>query len=219
MKLNKKIPLKTILLFSAVVTAIVVSFVFWEADIRVFVEECLRYADKNLLLVALILFLVFASDIFLPVPSVLVGGMCGALLGLFVGFAVSFLAMMTSCAIGYAIGRKSERLARKLLGDEEMEILSSIHKRGGEFFLLALRPVPVLSEASTIFAGIAKTPIKKSFFLMSVGNVVVASVYASAGSFLRGLEDVTIPLFAICLVLCIVFMFFPVIRKKRNNIS
>ena len=73
MKRKKNIPYKTILLFLAVTIAIVVLFILWESDIRELMEKGIRYADSNLLFVALILYLTLASDIFLLVPSVLAG--------------------------------------------------------------------------------------------------------------------------------------------------
>ena len=201
------------LLFLLVSSAIVVSFVLWEADIKEFVEKSIRYADSNIPLVALILFLTLASDVFLPVPSVLVGGMCGLLLGVVPGFLTAFLALSASSATGYAIGRKSERLARRFLGDEEMALLSDIHRRGGPLLLLGLRPVPVLSEASMVFAGMAKTPVGKTALLVSLGNAAVAGVYVVMGAVSRSFNDLTLPILAVCLVLSGVLML--VAKLKR----
>lgn len=216
MKWKKKIPFKSVLLFSIVATAIVVSFLLWESDIRELMERGIRYADSNLLLVALILYLILASDIFLPVPSVLAGGFCGLFLGVVPGFITSFLAMMTSSALGYAIGFKSEKLARRLLGDDEMEILSEIHKRGGPFLLLGLRPVPILSEASMVFAGLAKTPVKKTVVLVSFGNALIAAVYTVMGAVFRSSEEFTGVLFVACFVLSGIFMLIPFLKKHQK---
>jgi uncharacterized membrane protein YdjX (TVP38/TMEM64 family) len=214
MKRKKNIPYKSILLFSVVTIAIVVSFILWESDIRELVEKGIRYADSNLFLVAAILFLTLASDIFLPVPSVLAGGFCGLFLGVGAGFLTAFLAMMTSSAIGYLIGLKSEKLARRLLGDEEMEILSTIHKKGGPFLLLGLRPVPILSEASMVFAGIVKTPIKKTVLFVSLGNAVVASVYTVMGALFRSSEEFTGLLFLVCFIISVIFMLIPFLKGR-----
>ena len=62
MKRKKNIPYKTILLFLAVTIAIVVSFILWESDIRELMEKGIRYADSNLLFVALILYLTLACN-------------------------------------------------------------------------------------------------------------------------------------------------------------
>jgi uncharacterized membrane protein YdjX (TVP38/TMEM64 family) len=217
MKRKKNIPYKTILLFLAVTIAIVVSFILWESDIRELMEKGIRYADSNLLFVALILYLTLASDIFLPVPSVLAGGFCGLFLGVVPGFITAFLAMMTSSAIGYLIGLKSEKLAHRLLGDEEMEILSAVHKRGGPFLLLGLRPVPILSEASMVFAGLAKTPIKKTVLLVSLGNAVVASVYTVMGAVFRSSEEFTGILFLVCFALSVIFILIPIFKNRNSK--
>jgi uncharacterized membrane protein YdjX (TVP38/TMEM64 family) len=217
MKRKKNIPYKTILLFLAVTIAIVVSFILWESDIRELMEKGIRYADSNLLFVALILYLTLASDIFLPVPSVLAGGFCGLFLGVVPGFITAFLAMMTSSAIGYLIGLKSEKLARHLLGDEEMEILSAVHKRGGPFLLLGLRPVPILSEASMVFAGLAKTPIKKTVLLVSLGNAVVASVYTVMGAVFRSSEEFIGILFLVCFALSVIFILIPIFKNRNSK--
>jgi uncharacterized membrane protein YdjX (TVP38/TMEM64 family) len=219
MSLRKNIPFRSILLFSIVIAAIVVSFLLWESDIRELMERGIRYADSNLFLVAMILYLTLASDIFLPVPSVLAGGFCGLFLGVVPGFITSFLAMTTSSAIGYIIGVKSEKLTRCLLGNDEMEVLSKIHKRGGPFLLLGLRPVPILSEASMVFAGLVRTPVKKTVILVSLGNAVVAAVYAIMGAMFRSSEDFTGILFLVCFTLSGIFMLIPVFKGIGKNID
>jgi uncharacterized membrane protein YdjX (TVP38/TMEM64 family) len=61
---------------------------------------------------------------------------------------------MTASAItGHLIGRYAAQSALRLIGRRESETLESFHQRQGIWLLLALRPVPVLAEASVVFSA------------------------------------------------------------------
>ena len=213
----KHFPLKTFFLFILIAVLIILSFVLFESDIENLMKRGIEYAGENLLLVSIVLFLTLASDIFLPVPSCLASSLCGMLLGGCLGFVVSFLAMSTSSAIGFYLGWKAHKKAIKILGQQEVETLSAMHKKSGTVFLLALRPVPILAETSLIFAGLAKMPIKKTFLYVSLGNIVVSSIYAITGAYLRSFENSTLLVFGVCVLLSLLFILIPWIFKITGN--
>ena len=145
-------------------------------------------ADADKTLVAVILFLVLASDIFLPVPSSIASTACGLVLGPVLGFAVSFLAMSASAASGYALGRFASGTAARIVGASDMAALREFQRRAGPWTLLALRPVPVLSEVSAVFAGIGRIPVVPTALQLVLGNAVVSLVYVLVGAFFADAE-------------------------------
>lgn len=177
-------PWRAFLMFLAVSGTIVASFIIWGDDIDCLMKNAIARTEGSRLWVALVLFLVLASDIILPIPSSLASISCGLLLGWRMGFSISFAAMSVSSATGYALGRISSRAAAKLVGASDMASLSSFQQRFGAWTLLALRPVPVLAEASTIMAGIARQPMAQVALQLTLGNATVSLLYALVGAFL-----------------------------------
>ncbi len=161
---------------------ILLMFGLWGEAIDAWMRGAVRHAGENRALIALILFAVLASDIFLPVPSCLASTLCGCLLGAYLGFAVSFAAMSASAAVGYALGRLGGERVRRLIGENDFRTLEALHRRGGAALILGLRPVPILAETSVLFAGFAKVPVKKAVLFIALGNALVSAVYAALGA-------------------------------------
>lgn len=166
--------------WTALVVAVLVPFFLYEREVRSFLDTALAVADGNRILIAFVLFALLASDVFLPVPSCLAGALCGALLGPWIGFAVSFAAMTAGAALGYAVGCGFGSLARRLTGDSH-DILDAASPVWGPRLLLLLRPVPVLAECSTVYAGIRRWPLASCAMWASVGNAAISAVYAVLG--------------------------------------
>ncbi len=181
-------PLRAFILFVAVSAAIVASFLLWGDALEGFAKSALARADGDPAIAAAVLFLILASDIVLPIPSSLASVSCGLLLGPWLGFAVSFAAMSASSAAGYAIGRTCANAAARFIGPADMAALDAFQRRFGVWALLALRPVPVLAEASTIMAGVARQPLAQTALLLTLGNATVSLVYALAGAFLQNFD-------------------------------
>ncbi len=198
-------PWRTLCLLLSVVAVILVTFFLWEEDIDAWLRNAIAHTEGNRLWIGAILYLVLSSDIFLPIPSCMASTLCGMLLGPGWGFLVSFLAMDTTCLIGYGIGRGSAPLARKCLGEGETELLTEIHRKGGGWLVLGLRPVPILAEASLIFAGLAKMPAGRAALFAAVGNAAVSAIYAFIGAFFRTQEEHTGLAFAVCALLSVLF--------------
>ena len=177
------IPWRAVALFLLVSVAVLVTFVLWGDAIDAWTREAVARAADDRVLVAVILFLVLASDIFLPVPSSIASTACGLVLGPVLGFAVSFLAMSASAASGYALGRFASGTAARIVGASDMAALREFQRRAGPWTLLALRPVPVLSEVSAVFAGIGRIPVVPTALQLALGNAVVSLVYVLVGAF------------------------------------
>lgn len=138
--------------------------------------------DTQRCLIGWALFGSLALDIVLPVPSSLASTLCGVVFGFWGGFWISFMAMNVSCLLGYLIGRLCAPLAQRWLGESESKAVSSFYTRYGTWMLIALRAVPVLAEASVLFAGLIRMHPGRAALLLLLGDAGVSAIYAWVGS-------------------------------------
>lgn len=133
--------------------------------------------------VALVLSGLLAGDIVLPVPSSLVNTAAGALLGFWRGTAASWSGMMVACVVGYQIGaRAGESALSRMVGESEVARLARLAERHGHWFLLAFRAVPVLAEASVVFAGASRMSRRSFFTVTALANLGISATYAAVGA-------------------------------------
>lgn len=130
-----------------------------------------------------------AADVVLPIPSSLVSAAAGVLLGFWRGAAVVWAGMTVSCAIGYFIGAKSAERARRFVGEDGLKRAAGLSERYGSLAIVLCRPVPVLAEASVIFAGLMHVPVGRFFVVCVLSNVGVAAGYAAVGAFSMQMES------------------------------
>lgn len=199
------VPFRSILLFVAVSALIIVPFLLWGEAVEGWFDRQMTAAEAHPLRTAAVLFGLLASDIAMPVPSSLASTCCGMALGFGRGFAVSFLAMGVSAAIGYLLGRFCTGWAARAVGESDLAAMRRVAGGGARGWLLLLRPVPVLAEASVLFAGIARMPPGRAALELLVGNAVVSAVYAAVGAWGRGTGSM-LPAFAATIAVAAVCM-------------
>ena len=210
---SPKMPRRTFLLLAAVCAVILVPFALFNEPIEGFFQDFGALEGQARWLSAAILFGALALDIVLPVPSSLVSTLFGMLLGVGWGWLASFMAMNVSAAIGVWLGARCAGWARRMIGERESALLADFFARRGVMVLVALRAVPVLAEASCLFAGLAKAPVGKSAVALIVGNAGVSLIYAVVGAIGREV-DAMLPAFALSLVLSGGLMYLA--RGKRQ---
>jgi len=196
----RKPPYRTLVLLAGVLLAIIVPFLLFGEAIDAWTASLIHEADAHPWVTGTALVLLLASDIVLPVPSSLVSTACGLTLGFAGGACASFVGMSLSVAAGYALGRSASAAARRMIGQRESDLLAAFHRRHGVWMLLALRPVPVLAEASVLFSGIVRQPAAGVAAATALGNAGVSLVYAAVGTWGR-LSDSFLPAFAASMVL------------------
>jgi uncharacterized membrane protein YdjX (TVP38/TMEM64 family) len=128
--------------------------------------------------------LLLASDVVLPVPSSVVSTAAGLWWGLWAGAGLSTLGMQLGSWLGYALGMRATAL-RRWVGEDEAERLHRAFVRHGEWIVVTLRPVPVLAEASAVFAGFSRMDVRRYTALSLAANACVSLFYAAAGALLR----------------------------------
>lgn len=124
-----------------------------------------------------------ALDVFLPVPSSIVSTGAGVLLGFWRGAAVIWLGMTAGCLVGYTFGARAAGAARRLVGDASLARAATVMDRHGRWALVLCRPIPVLAEASVVFAGLVRTPRAPFLALTAGSNLGIALAYAAVGAY------------------------------------
>lgn len=161
---------------------ILVPFFVLEGRMNALVQETLHSGASVLLITAAVVVFLLA-DIVLPVPSSFVLTTTGYLLGFGLGTAVCFVGMTCASLGGYALGRYAGGpLAQRVVGRAQLERFADLSLRYGDALLVAFRAMPVLAEATTILAGISRMALPRFLIVVSIGNLVVAAVYAWIGA-------------------------------------
>ena len=69
-----------------------------------------------------------------------------------------------------------------MVGQAQLERFADLSRRHGDLLLVAFRAMPVLAEATTILAGISRMALPRFVLVVSIGNFIVALVYAWIGA-------------------------------------
>jgi uncharacterized membrane protein YdjX (TVP38/TMEM64 family) len=209
----KQPPYRTLLLVLAVFALIIAPFCLFGASVDAWTGRLLQQASEHPWAAGALLAALLATDIVLPVPSSLASTACGLALGFAGGACASFLGMGVSALAGYALGRCAAPSARRLIGEREAVLLDAFLRRHGVWMLLALRPVPVLAEASVLFSGVVRLPFGRVLAAAAAGNAGVSLVYAAIGAWGR-VADSFLPAFAASMALS--GLALAVIRLRRT---
>ena len=173
-------------LVAGLVAVLLVPFLLFGTAIEHWTGRFVETGAAHPVAAATVLGALLAGDILLPTPSSLVSTACGHCLGFARGTLVSWTGMTVSALLGYLLGRSAASLAARRLPSRERQTLLRLHSRWGIWMLAAVRPVPVLAEGSTLFAGLARLPWRAAVAPVLAANLGVSAVYAAIGAFARG---------------------------------
>ena len=179
--MRSRLPMIGLLLLAA----ILVPFVIWEEAILAWTTHFTQ-SPGNAAAVAVTLAALLAADIVLPIPSSLVSTAAGALLGFLPGTITSWIGMTVGSLAGYALGKVS---SPRWLNPADRARLEKARSQYGDWIVIVLRPVPVLAEASCLFAGASAMPWRRFAWLASLGNLGISLAYAATGAFAASRES------------------------------
>ncbi|MHC4925690.1 MAG: TVP38/TMEM64 family protein [Planctomycetota bacterium] len=162
---------------------IIVPFALFGESMDAWSETVLQALSERPVASFALVVALLASDVLLPIPSSIVSTLAGAVLGLAAGATASFAGMTLGCFIGHGIGRTAGKdVARRLIGQRELERLQAGASRHGDWSVVAARAVPVLAEASTLFAGIGSMRLSRFMKLTALSNLGISLAYAGVGA-------------------------------------
>ena len=144
--------------------------------------------------IASVAIVMLATDLFLPIPSSFVAAGAVTALGGTLGAIVIWLGLTAAALLGYVLGRfGGTRLAQRVVGRAELERASHLHRRFGALVVIVCRGVPVLAEASTVFAGALGMRFWKFLLVASFSNLGLSLAYASFSALGTGVLAVLAP--------------------------
>ncbi len=173
-----------------VVTVLVLCFIL--VPFALFEDRITAYANVQLsrpptVLLGVLVAGLLASDVILPVPSSLVGTASGALFGWVGGAAIAWAGMTIGCIAGWWLGRSAGRAGlRRFVGEREVVRAQALTDRFGAAALVVSRPVPVLAEASVLFAGACGLPFGSMLLLTALSNAGISLAYGVLGAVAGG---------------------------------
>lgn len=174
-----------LVLATVMLAFILVPFALFESSVNAWTRAFLAQPHAPWIL-GIVIAALLAADVLLPVPSSIVSIGAGALLGFGGGLVASTAGMTLGCIVGYWLGlRAARRPAERLLGSGEMAKLERAHSLFGEWIVLLLRPVPVLAEASVVFAGMGNMRFARFLAMTSLANLLISAGYAWMGAFVE----------------------------------
>jgi uncharacterized membrane protein YdjX (TVP38/TMEM64 family) len=169
-------------LWIVLIALILLPFVLFEAQFDA-VAARITASGTSRSLAAGGIFALLALDVFLPVPSSIVSTAAGALFGAAPGTLLVWSGMMAGCLLAYVVGVRAVGAARWIVGADNLARSEALMRKYGESAIVLCRPVPVLAEATVIFAGIVRAPFARFAALTAVSNLGVALGYSAFGAF------------------------------------
>ena len=176
------------LLWGLLVGLLLLPFFLFEAQFNALAVQITQSGTSRSVAAAGI-FALLALDVFLPVPSSIVSTGAGVILGFTQGTAVVWSGMMAGCLIGYATGVRAAATAQRITGAESLARAEMLMRRYGDLAIVLCRPVPVLAEASVVFAGIVRARFARFAWLTAISNLGIALGYAAFGAFSMRLDS------------------------------
>ncbi len=170
------------LLWAILIGLVLVPFFLFEEQFNALVARMIA-SDRSRASAAIAIFALLALDVFLPVPSSIVATAAGVLLGFVEGTSVVWAGMMAGCVVGYVVGARAWGAARRLVGADNLARAETLMRDYGHLALVLCRPVPVLAEASVVFAGIVRAPVARFAWTTGAANLGIAAGYAAFGAF------------------------------------
>jgi uncharacterized membrane protein YdjX (TVP38/TMEM64 family) len=140
------------------------------------------------------------ADVVAPVPSSIIMFANGALFGPVWGTVLSLVGGMGAAAIGFWIGTGGERAARRWMGDTALSRAHAFFGRHGMIAVIVSRPIPIIAEAVSIIAGMARMPSRKFFPATLLGVLPTAIIYAVAGAYAADVNTSLYAFFAVMIL-------------------
>lgn len=144
------------------------------------------------------------SDILLPVPSSLIMIAYGALFGLVLGTLLSLVGGLGASLVGFWIGRRGATFINRFVSEKERQQADRLMQRWGMIAIIVTRPIPLLSEATSIVAGGTSLRWRAMIIASVLGLIPGAAIYAAAGVYAVSVES-TIWSFVVVIGVAFVF--------------
>ncbi|KAB2914364.1 MAG: TVP38/TMEM64 family protein [Bacteroidetes bacterium] len=127
-------------------------------------------------------------DFFLPVPSSLIMIYHGVLFGPVWGAVLSVIGGMGATFTGYYAGKKGQTFLLRFIPQQDIEQSAKFFERWGLPIIAITRPVPLLSEAIAVVAGMSKVKPMPMALYSLLGLIPSSVIYSLAGAYALDIE-------------------------------
>jgi len=159
----------------------------------------------------------FASDIFLPIPSTAVCAVAGQIFGVPIGTLLCWFGLNLSAAIGYFLGYTLGWQAVRTFSDESDAIIVKDQiGRWGIWPLIIFRPIPVLSEASILMMGAYRYPVAKFWPPVLATNFLVSFCFVLLGRWFSDQGQFWIGVLVACGIPIILLAVWTIVSARRK---
>jgi uncharacterized membrane protein YdjX (TVP38/TMEM64 family) len=181
--------LRLILLFALAAIAVpLVPFLACGARIDTLVADWLDPLPPPPVLAALEVG-VLAADLLLPVPSSMVATLGGAALGVVGGTLCAWAGMTAGAVAGWWLGRTAAGGALDRIDAADRALLARQERRLGPLLVVLTRPLPLVAEATSLFAGAAGMPLPAFLAAAAGGNLAIAFAWSLVGALGRDADS------------------------------
>ena len=200
---------------------IIVPFLLWGEQTQQFMVDIVN--GEHPIEVATMIVAALTLDVFLPVPSSVVGNAGGVVLGWNLGLLSCFTGLTLGSWLGYCVGSLFRKtLFHRYFSDMEFRNLSFDLSNYGFLMLIACRGVPVLAEMSALAAGFHRFSFGQYVVATGLANIFLAGLHTALGVLAGGSESLY--LFGMA------FMFVPILgygarllwlrtKRSRGNVA
>lgn len=137
-------------------------------------ERWLSAVDEDALVFGLTGSGLLALDIFLPIPSSILGTFLGARLGFWPGLLCTWSGLVAGNLLGFAVARFASGRFRSWM--------PTFPKTTTQALVFLSRPVPIVAEAVALAAGATRMPVQHFFLLSAAGNAIYAVVLCGSAA-------------------------------------
>jgi uncharacterized membrane protein YdjX (TVP38/TMEM64 family) len=142
---------------------------------------------------AAVCFILLCADVLLPVPSSFVAVVSGQALGTAAGGILNWCGFTLGHAIGFLLSRAWGRpAARRFVGDEGLRRAGESWRGGATVAIILSRPIPVLAEAMSMFAGLTEFSFGRFAATIAVANIPHSFIYSWAGARVKDLASLNL---------------------------
>ena len=216
MRLRDKIPVRTLSLLLAIIFFVIVIFVLFGEPVEAWANGLMQHSQNHIWKTGLLVVALLVIDVVVPIPSSIVCTAAGIFMGITAGTLAAWVGLTGTVLASYLIGRYATKPAEGIIGKQEFLLLRQFHQRHGLWLLIAMRPVPIFSEASVLFAGIARLGLWSVLLVTGPANLIVAGMYVALGTWGRETQTF-LPAFGLSIMLSAIFMGIAHWRSKSMH--
>lgn len=173
--------LKKLALVAGALAIPIIPFIIWGHDLQEAADDW-QQSQSSPVVMAIVLFVLLAFDVFLPVPSSLVNTIAGAKLGILTGSLVCFGGLCAGAALGFGLAKMAgPAIKKRWLQDDDAMTLRQFADSWGVATLVITRPLPILAEAAVVLLGVQDLAWRKFWPPVLLANGGIAIAYAAFG--------------------------------------